>query len=73
VRFHLRFVIPLLGRVVGGDAEAYRYLPESTRRFKTPEELAALMREASLAEVRWRTFMFGTIAVHEGRRAAAPT
>jgi demethylmenaquinone methyltransferase/2-methoxy-6-polyprenyl-1,4-benzoquinol methylase len=70
ILFHLRFVIPLLGRLVAGDAEAYRYLPESTRRFKTPEELAALMREAGLVEVRWRSFMFGTIAVHAGRRTA---
>lgn len=70
VLFQLRCVIPLLGRLIARDAAAYRYLPESTRRFKTPEELAALMREAGLEDVRWRSFMFGSIAVHTGRRAA---
>jgi demethylmenaquinone methyltransferase/2-methoxy-6-polyprenyl-1,4-benzoquinol methylase len=70
VRFHLRFVIPLLGRIVAGDAEAYRYLPETTRRFKTPEELASLMRQAGLTGVGWKRFMFGTIAVHAGMKPA---
>ena len=79
IELHLRLVIPLLGRViVGGEgAAAYRYLPRTTRAFHRPDELAALMRHAGLAEVTWRTFMFGAMAVHEGlkprRRAAQRT
>ena len=65
---HLRFVIPLLGRLITGDASAYEYLPESTQAFKTPEELANLMRRAGLEDVRFRRFMFGTMAVHTGIR-----
>lgn len=68
VLLHLRVVIPLLGRLVAREAAAYRYLPQSTQAFKTPEELAALMREAGLRDVRWRGFMLGTIAIHVGVR-----
>jgi demethylmenaquinone methyltransferase/2-methoxy-6-polyprenyl-1,4-benzoquinol methylase len=68
VLLHLRFTIPLIGRLVTGDAAAYRYLPESTERFRTPEELAGLMREAGLAEVRCHRLMFGTVAIHTGVR-----
>ena len=71
IMIHLRCVIPLLGRLVAGDGAAYNYLPESTQRFKTPEELAALMREAGLVDVRYRVFMFGTMAVHVGVRPGA--
>jgi demethylmenaquinone methyltransferase/2-methoxy-6-polyprenyl-1,4-benzoquinol methylase len=68
VRLYLRRIIPLLGRLVAGDRAAYAYLSASTEGFKTPAELAAIMREAGLADVRHRSFMGGTIAVHVGVR-----
>jgi demethylmenaquinone methyltransferase/2-methoxy-6-polyprenyl-1,4-benzoquinol methylase len=63
---YLKFGIPILGRLIGGKqaADAYSYLPESTQAFKTPQELAALMTAAGLRNVQWKTFMFGTMAVH---------
>ncbi len=66
IQVHLRVVIPLLGRVITGQADAYRYLPESTLGFKSAEELAGLMRAAGLGEVGYKRFMFGTMAVHWG-------
>jgi demethylmenaquinone methyltransferase/2-methoxy-6-polyprenyl-1,4-benzoquinol methylase len=70
VLFHLRRVIPLLGRLIAGERSAYAYLSASTEGFKTPEELATIMREAGLLGVRHRRFMAGTIAVHVGMRPA---
>lgn len=67
---YLRYGIPLLGRLISGDSDAYSYLPESTQKFKTPQELAALMREAGFVNVAWKSFMFGTMAVHWGERPA---
>ncbi len=66
IQLHLKYGIPLIGRLVGGRAasEAYRYLPESTQAFKSPAELAQLVAEAGFAEVRFRQFMFGAMAVH---------
>lgn len=70
ILFHLKFIIPLLGRLIGGQSasDAYRYLPESTQAFKTPEELVQLLEEAGYREIQYRTFMFGTMAVHWGRK-----
>ncbi len=61
-------IIPPMGRIISGDTDAYSYLPESTRRFLSPPALAAVMREAGLARLRWRTFMFGTMAIHVGEK-----
>jgi demethylmenaquinone methyltransferase/2-methoxy-6-polyprenyl-1,4-benzoquinol methylase len=72
VRLYLRRVIPLLGRLIAGERSAYAYLSASTEGFKSPEELAAIMREAGLADVRYRRFMAGTIAVHVGTRPTPP-
>ncbi len=68
ILFYFKAIIPLLGRLVAGDSSAYTYLPESTQAFKTPEELAEIMRRVGLVDVRYRRFMFGTMAVHAGTR-----
>jgi demethylmenaquinone methyltransferase/2-methoxy-6-polyprenyl-1,4-benzoquinol methylase len=70
IEIHFKLIIPLLGRLVAGDGAAYRYLPESTEGFKTPTQLARIMREAGLERVEYRVFMFGTMAVHTGVRPA---
>src|SRR5690606_35862401 len=44
-------IIPGIGRAVAGDAEAYRYLVESIRRFPPPDELAEMMRAAGFGRV----------------------
>jgi demethylmenaquinone methyltransferase/2-methoxy-6-polyprenyl-1,4-benzoquinol methylase len=68
IRFHLNYVIPTLGRLIAGDSDAYSYLPDSTQQFKDPDSLAAIMREEGLTEVNYKLFMFGTVAVHVGRK-----
>lgn len=70
LEFHLHTVIPLLGRLVAGDAEAYRYLPDSTERFETAEGLAERLRRLGFAQVGFVRRMFGTVAIHWGTRAS---
>ncbi len=68
-RFHLVWmgrVVPLLGRLVTGDADAYAYLPASVEAFPRAEELAAIMSRAGLTRVRYRRFGFGAVAMHVG-------
>ena len=61
-------VIPVLGRAVAGDAESYRYLVESIRRFPKPEAFAAMMRAAGFARVSHRLMSGGIVALHSGWR-----
>jgi demethylmenaquinone methyltransferase / 2-methoxy-6-polyprenyl-1,4-benzoquinol methylase len=65
---HLNVVIPTLGRLVSGEADAYRYLPDSTQQFQRPESLVAIMQSAGFVNVSYTLFMFGTIAVHVGQK-----
>ncbi len=60
-------LVPRLGALLGRDADAYRYLPASVRRFPAPPELAARLAGAGLGDVRWRTFAGGIVALHHGR------
>jgi demethylmenaquinone methyltransferase/2-methoxy-6-polyprenyl-1,4-benzoquinol methylase len=61
-------IIPVLGRLVAGDAESYRYLVESIRRFPSPQNFAAMMRAAGFARVSFQTMSGGIVALHSGWR-----
>jgi len=58
-------VVPLIGKLVPGGA-AYTYLPASVRRFPGPAELAELMQASGFADVRYRLFAGGIVALHTG-------
>jgi demethylmenaquinone methyltransferase/2-methoxy-6-polyprenyl-1,4-benzoquinol methylase len=61
-------VIPALGNIVAGDAQAYRYLVESIRRFPRPQAFAGMMRAAGFARVSFRPMTGGVVALHSGWR-----
>jgi demethylmenaquinone methyltransferase / 2-methoxy-6-polyprenyl-1,4-benzoquinol methylase len=58
--------VPVLGRIVAHDPDAYRYLPESVHRFPPAPELAEIMRDAGLVDVGYRRLMMGVVALHVG-------
>jgi demethylmenaquinone methyltransferase/2-methoxy-6-polyprenyl-1,4-benzoquinol methylase len=64
VWFHMHVIIPVLGRLLTGEGDAYRYLPESTEQFLTAEQLAEKIETAGFPVIRLRRLMFGTIAIH---------
>jgi len=61
-------VIPAVGGVVAGDAEAYRYLIESIRRFPRPEAFAGMMRATGFGRVSFERMSGGIVALHSGWR-----
>jgi demethylmenaquinone methyltransferase/2-methoxy-6-polyprenyl-1,4-benzoquinol methylase len=65
-------VVPLVGKALPGGG-AYTYLPASVRRFPAPEGFARLLADAGFAEIRWRLFAGGIVALHTGvARTRAP-
>jgi demethylmenaquinone methyltransferase/2-methoxy-6-polyprenyl-1,4-benzoquinol methylase len=61
-------VIPPLGGVVTGDAESYRYLVESIRKFPKPYAFAEMIRAAGFSRVNWQSLSGGIVALHSGWR-----
>ena len=61
-------IIPALGRIVAGDAESYRYLVESIRRFPNPQAFEAMLRAAGFARVTHKIMTGGIVALHSGWR-----
>jgi demethylmenaquinone methyltransferase/2-methoxy-6-polyprenyl-1,4-benzoquinol methylase len=65
-RFYFHHIVPWIGQLVGGDREAYSYLPQSVDRFVTPGELVTLMEKVGLRGVTYRRLGLGTVTIHTG-------
>jgi demethylmenaquinone methyltransferase/2-methoxy-6-polyprenyl-1,4-benzoquinol methylase len=59
-------LIPPIGRMVTGDAEPYRYLVESIRKFPKPAAFSAMIRESGFAQVSHRSLTGNIVAIHSG-------
>lgn len=67
-RLYFDRLLPPLAGAIAGDPDAYRYLPNSLVGFPKASELAALMVDLGLTEVRVRRLGGGTVALHSARR-----
>ncbi len=64
---YFRGVVPLLGRVIAGDAAAYTYLPASSAAFAEPESLADVLRRTGFTSVEVRRLALGSVALVSAR------
>ncbi len=62
-------VLPLIGRLISKHKSAYEWLPESTRVFPGPAELARRIAAAGFDDVRYTPLMGGVTAMHVGIRS----
>jgi demethylmenaquinone methyltransferase/2-methoxy-6-polyprenyl-1,4-benzoquinol methylase len=70
--FHLYFFrfVPKVTAMLSSNKSAYSYLPASTLAFPSPPALAEIMKSVGLENIRYRTLMLGTIALHIGESSA---
>ncbi|MEM1174050.1 MAG: bifunctional demethylmenaquinone methyltransferase/2-methoxy-6-polyprenyl-1,4-benzoquinol methylase UbiE [Pseudomonadota bacterium] len=59
-------VLPMLGKLVAGDADSYQYLAESIRKHPDQETLKSMMQDAGFERCRYRNFSAGIVALHMG-------
>ena len=59
-------LVPKIGQAIAGDAESYRYLIESIRRFPPMPEFESMIRAAGFARTRVEPILGGLVAIHSG-------
>lgn len=66
VQLYMHTAIPLLGRWISGERDAYLYLPDTSESFLSAEELVVLMVSTGFGNIAFQRLNFGTIAIHWG-------
>jgi demethylmenaquinone methyltransferase / 2-methoxy-6-polyprenyl-1,4-benzoquinol methylase len=66
ILLYFRLIIPAIGKLLTGDLLAYSYLPESTQKHVTSDELFSKMTRAGFRSVGYEKWMAGTMAIHYG-------
>ncbi|WP_225205519.1 class I SAM-dependent methyltransferase [Novosphingobium huizhouense] len=59
-------LVPQIGKAIAGDAESYRYLIESIRRFPKMREFERMIHAAGFRHTRVEPIMGGLVAIHSG-------
>lgn len=59
-------VLPLMGKLVAGDADSYRYLAESIRMHPDQETLKQMMEAAGFSQCTYHNMTGGVVALHKG-------
>jgi len=66
INLYFKTILPLLGLVIARDRRAYTYLPDSIRKFLSPEDLKLLMKKTGFTNVELKSLAFGIVYLHTG-------
>ena len=66
---YLRHILPVIGKLISGDDEAYRYLAATISEFPDEDTLAGEMRRCGFADVTHRALCGGIVFLHAGVKA----
>ncbi len=67
-KFYLAHVVPVLGEVIAGQGEAYRYLAESVVEFTKTKPVGTMMTAAGLEVIGAHAMLFGVARLTIGRK-----
>jgi demethylmenaquinone methyltransferase/2-methoxy-6-polyprenyl-1,4-benzoquinol methylase len=59
-------IVPVLGRLLARNIEAYTYLPESLNRFMTSEQVVKTLQDIGFRWVGCQKLMLGAVAIYVG-------
>lgn len=68
--FYSNRVLPKIGAAISGSGEAYKYLPESVRKFPDAPGLARMVERSGYTGVTFERMTFGIVALHTAQRSA---
>lgn len=67
-RLYFFRIMPAIASLLGGQKEAYHYLPRSVERFHRRQELKEEMELCGLMDVQVRSLALGTVCLHVGTK-----
>ena len=65
---YFRNILPLVGRIISKDKEAYQYLPDTVMRFPDGDDFIGILRKAGFASLTQRPLTFGVATIYGGQK-----
>lgn len=62
-KFYFKKILPLIGGIISGDREAYKYLPKSVEEFDEKINISSLLKTSGFNKVERYTLTFGIVQV----------
>lgn len=66
--FYFRHILPVIGGLISGHRGAYNYLPESVKRFPSPDDFCRLHREAGFRQATFERLSMGIVTMYVATR-----
>lgn len=66
--FYFKHILPLFGKVISKDNEAYSYLPESVLNFPEKEDFLSLMDAAGFRNNKYKRLTSGIVSIYVGEK-----
>ncbi|MBE7560225.1 ubiquinone/menaquinone biosynthesis methyltransferase [bacterium] len=66
---YFQYVLPLVGRIISGNRDAYLYLPESVRRFHSRRDFSELLAQSGLRVTLQRDLQLGISTITLAEKA----
>ena len=66
--FYSKQILPIIGKIVSKNSEAYNYLPDSIQRFPEREEIMKIFLEAGFSQAEWQDLSAGIVTMHVGKK-----
>ncbi len=61
-------IIPVIGKIIVGDEEPYKYLTKTISNFPSQENFKKLIESAQFKEVKYRNIFNGIVAIHHATK-----
>lgn len=63
---YTKYIMPYIGKVISGDSQAYKYLPESIKQFPAREQLVEKIDKVGFENTFYRSLPMGTSTIYFG-------
>ena len=65
---YFRNILPLVGRIISKDKEAYQYLPDTVMKFPDGDDFLGILRKIGFASLTQRPLTFGVATIYDGQK-----
>ena len=65
---YFRNILPLVGRIISKDKEAYQYLPDTVMKFPDGDDFLDILRKVRFASLTQRPLTFGVATIYDGKK-----